>query len=144
MANAGEIIEKLRLSPHPEGGWFRETWRAAAPAGERASGTAILFLLEEHQSSRWHRIDADEIWHWYLGAPLMLSLSPDGRNRQERTLGPDLGAGAMPQIVIPKDCWQAARPLGGFTLVGCTVSPGFEFEGFEMAPDGWQPGEVGA
>lgn len=141
MLNAREVIGHLGLSPHPEGGWYRETWRAAAAPGTRSCGTAIYYLLEADQASHWHRVDAAEIWHWYLGAPLRLALSPDGRGRREVLLGPDLAGGATPQLVIPPDCWQSARPLGGFALVGCTVSPGFAFEGFELAPPGWTPME---
>ena len=139
MTSAREIVAALGLAPHPEGGWFRETWRAPAAEGERASGTAIYYLLEEGQVSRWHRIDAAEAWHWYLGAPLAMSLSEDGRGRREVVLGPDLGAGERPQVIVPAGCWQSARPQGGFTLVGCTVSPAFEFSGFELAPEGWEP-----
>lgn len=143
MPNARELIDLLGLSPHPEGGWFRETWRAEAGPGERPSGTAIYYLLEARQTSAWHRVDATEVWHWYLGAPLEMTLSPDGRTREERRLGPDLDRGAVPQLVIPPGCWQTARPAGGFSLVGCTVSPGFEPAGFELAPAGWQPAEDG-
>lgn len=136
---AQEIVALLGLERHPEGGWFRETWRAEAAEGERAAGTAIYFLLEEGQNSHWHRVDADEIWHWHAGAPLALSLSEDGSGVSERRLGPSLFEGERPQVVIPKGWWQSARPLGGWTLVGCTVSPGFEFSGFELAPPDWRP-----
>ena len=138
--SARRIIEALDLAPHPEGGWFRETWRAPAPEGERAAGTAIFYLLEEGQVSRWHRVDAAEIWHWYLGAPLGMALSEDGEAKREILLGPDLAAGERPQVIVPADCWQSARPIGGHVLVGCTVSPAFEFSGFELAPEGWEPG----
>ena len=140
MTSARQIIETLGLAPHPEGGWFRETWRADAPEGGRAAGTAIYYLLEEGQVSRWHRVDAAEIWHWYLGAPLAMALSEEGRARRAAVLGPDLAAGERPQVIVPAGCWQSAAPQGGFTLVGCTVSPAFEFEGFELAPEGWEPG----
>ena len=133
------IIEALGLSPHPEGGWYRETWRADARAGERAAGTAIYFLLKKGERSHWHYIDAAEIWHFYAGAPLKLSLSADGKKTSEHILGPDIASGARPQIVVPQGCWQAGESLGDFTLVGCTVSPAFEFAGFEMAPKGWSP-----
>ncbi len=140
MTGAREIIEALGLAPHPEGGWFRETWRAEAGAGERAAGTAIYFLLEAGQRSHWHRVDATEIWHWYLGAPLELALSAEGRDRQDLVLGPDIAAGERPQLRVPAGWWQSAAPRGGFTLAGCTVSPAFEFAGFELAPEGWEPG----
>lgn len=135
------IIEALGLSPHPEGGWYRETWRADARAGERAAGTAIYFLLKKGERSHWHYIDAAEIWHFYAGAPLKLSLSADGKKTSEHILGPDIASGARPQIVVPQGCWQAGESLGDYTLIGCTVSPAFEFAGFEMAPKDWAPGE---
>lgn len=135
-----EIVELLNLQPHPEGGWYRETWRAAALEGTRAAGTAIYYLLERGQISAWHRVDAAELWHWYGGGALELALSADGAGLEQRVLGPDIGAGARPQIIVPAGCWQSARPLGRYALVGCTVSPGFTFEGFEMAPEGWHPG----
>ena len=136
---AAEIIELLCLSPHPEGGHYRETWRAEAPEGERAPGTAIYFLLAEGERSHWHRVDAAEIWHWYAGAALELEVSRDGHARNAHRLGPDLTTGERPQIIVPPGAWQAARALGAWTLVGCTVSPGFEFSGFELAAPGWQP-----
>ena len=138
---AEAIIEALGLSPHPEGGWYRETWRADARAGERAAGTAIYFLLKKGERSHWHYIDAAEIWHFYAGAPLKLSLSADGKKTSEHILGPDIASGARPQIVVPQGCWQAGESLGDYTLIGCTVSPAFEFAGFEMAPKDWAPGE---
>ena len=136
-----EIIETLGMRRHPEGGWHREMWRAGAKDGERAAGTAIYYLLESGQVSHWHRVDAAEIWHWYAGATLELSLSADGQGRESAVLGPDLAAGERPQVPVPAGCWQSAASRGEFTLAGCTVSPGFEFAGFEMAPEGWQPGE---
>lgn len=138
---ARELIEALSLRPHPEGGWYRETWRAEAPEGQRAAGTAIYYLLEAGERSHWHRVDAAEIWHWYAGAPLALSLSPDGQGTETLTLGPDLAAAQRPQRIVAPGCWQSAISLGTFTLAGCTVSPGFEFEGFEIAPPGWHPPE---
>jgi len=135
---AEDIIQMLALEPHPEGGWYRETWRAAAEPGARASGTAIYYLLAEGQRSHWHRVDADEVWLFHAGDPLELCLAPDAAGpADQRTLGTDLAAGAHPQIVVPAGHWQAARPLGAWTLVSCTVSPGFCFEGFEMAPPGF-------
>ena len=140
MQTADEIIRLLGLEAHPEGGHFRETWRAAAIAGERAAGTAIYYLLREGEVSHWHRVDATEIWHWHAGSPLELSLSPDGRSVERKQLGTSFSAGLRPQLLVPAHCWQSARSLGEWTLVGCTVSPAFEFSGFEMAPGGWQPG----
>ena len=136
-----EIIEKLGLEPHPEGGWFKETWRAEAKDGERPAGTAIYYLLKAGERSHWHRVDATEIWHYYAGAPLRLSLSKDGAKEETRILGPGLADGAAPQVIVPPHEWQAAQSLGDWTLVGCTVSPAFEFSGFEMAPEGWAPKE---
>jgi len=138
---ADEIIAALKLTPHPEGGWFRETWRAASENGERASGTAIYYLLKASERSHWHRVDATEIWHYYAGAPLKLSVSDDGKTARDLILGPDLANNETPQIALAPYCWQAAQSLGDWTLVGCTVSPGFEFSGFEMAPKDWAPGQ---
>ena len=137
---AEEIVRLLDLKPHPEGGHYRETWRAAATKGERPAGTAIYYLLKQGEASHWHRVDADEVWHFLSGEALELSISADGRQRETRRLGSDLAAGERPQIVVPARHWQAARPTGAFTLASCTVSPGFTFEGFEMAPPGWAPG----
>jgi hypothetical protein len=137
--SAAEVIGLLGLRPHPEGGHFVETWRAEVATGGRAAGTAIYYLLAAGEVSHWHRVDAAEIWHWYAGAPLVLSLSPDGRGSECRELGPGLAEGARPQVVVPPSCWQSARSLGAWTLAGCTVSPGFRYEGFEMAPPGWSP-----
>lgn len=138
----GAIIAALGLAPHPEGGHYREVWRDAPPGGGRGAGTAILYLLARGEVSHWHRVrDAAEGWHWHAGAALELSLSPDGWRRERRQLGPDLGAGQSPFALVPAGCWQAARPLGRWVLVGCTVSPAFEFASFEMAPPGWQPGQ---
>ncbi|WP_210526795.1 cupin domain-containing protein [Rubellimicrobium arenae] len=131
---AQEIIDRLKLEPHPEGGWYRQTWQAAAVPGERPAGTCIHFLLRQGERSHWHRVDATEIWHFYAGAPLTLRLSStDAGPADEHVLGPDLLRGQSPQIVVPDGCWQAAQSLGDWTLVGCTVSPGFRFEGFELA-----------
>lgn len=140
MTTAKEIVRLLDLAPHPEGGWFRETFRDAAPAGGRAHSTAIYYLLEAGDVSRWHRVtDAVEVWHWYAGGPLALTLSPDGHDAEAFRLGPELAAGQRPQVMVPANCWQTAESLGAWTLCGCTVAPGFEFAGFEMAPDGWFP-----
>ena len=135
---ADEIVVRLGLAPHPEGGWYRQTWIADAAPGERSAGTAILFLLREGERSHWHRVDAAEIWHFHAGAPLVLSLAAsDAGPAREHVLGPELSAGQMPQIVVPRDWWQSARSTGDWTLVGCTVSPGFGFEGFTLAPPGF-------
>ncbi|MEM6422105.1 MAG: cupin domain-containing protein [Pseudomonadota bacterium] len=136
---AREIIAMLDLQPHPEGGWYRETWRSDAAAGERSPGTAIYFLLDAGEFSHWHRVDADETWHWYAGAPLSLSLSPNGHDAEARILGTAIGAGQRPQLTVPAGWWQAATSLGAYTLVGCTVAPGFSFDGFELAPPDWRP-----
>ncbi|RTL70539.1 MAG: cupin domain-containing protein [Hyphomicrobiales bacterium] len=136
---ADEVIALLGLAPHPEGGAFRETFRdPACDAHGRAASTAIYFLLREGELSRWHRVDAAEIWHWHAGAPLELRIADDS-GRRDLVLGPDLRSGARPQGVVPAHAWQQARSLGAWTLVGCTVAPGFLFERFEIAPDGFQP-----
>jgi predicted cupin superfamily sugar epimerase len=137
--SAAAIIQALELKPHPEGGHYRETFRHAPPQGGRGAMTAIYYLLQEGEVSAWHRVDAAEIWHFYAGAPLALSLSPDGRRQQTVTLGPDVAAGERPQVLVPEGQWQSARTRGAWTLVGCTVGPAFEFTGFEMAPPGWEP-----
>jgi uncharacterized protein len=129
---AEEIIARLGLKPHPEGGHFVETFRAP-------EGTAIYFLLKAGERSHWHRVNADEIWHHYAGAPLELSMSDDGHAVRHLRLGTDFAIGEQPQAVVPRHVWQAARSLGAWTLVGCTVSPAFEFSGFELAPPDWSP-----
>jgi uncharacterized protein len=133
-----EIIARLGLQRHPEGGHFRETFRA--PGEGRSASTAIFFLLKAGERSHWHRVDADEVWHHYAGAPLELALSEDGRSVRRARLGIDFALGETPQIVVPRHTWFGARSLGAWTLVGCTVAPGFEFSGFELAPPDWQPG----
>lgn len=135
---AKDIILALALEPHPEGGWYRQTFADDDHAGQRAQSTAIYYLLEQQQVSHWHRVDAVEIWHYYAGAPLQLSQS-DGTHVEASVLGADLAAGQLPQCVVPRQAWQSARSLGAWTLVGCTVAPGFQFSGFELAPAGWQP-----
>ena len=138
-ATAADIIGALGLQPHPEGGHYAETFRDAWPAGGRAASTAIYYLLAAGEVSAWHRVDAAEAWHWYGGAPLALTISPDGRDAAAHRLGPDFGRGERPQIVVPRGAWQTAESLGRWTLVGCTVAPGFVFEAFELAPPGWRP-----
>jgi predicted cupin superfamily sugar epimerase len=142
MRDPDEIITELGLRPHPEGGRYAETWRAQAGAGERPAGTAIYYLLRAGERSHWHRIDAAELWHYYAGDPLALSIAPGSGDApaERHTLGPDLAVDQRPQIVVPAGDWQTAEPLGAWTLVGCTVSPGFDFTGFELAPPGWEPG----
>ena len=135
---ADQIIAALDLSPHPEGGWYRETWVAEAAAGARPAGTAILFLLQAQERSHWHRVDATEIWHFHAGAPLVLSMAARKTGpARDHLLGADLAAGESPQRIVPPHHWQAARSTGAWTLVGCTVSPGFRFKGFELAPPGF-------
>lgn len=139
-ASAEGVIAALGLAPHPEGGHFRETFRAAPGAGGRGASTAIYFLLRAGEVSRWHRVDADEVWHWYAGARLLLSISADGRTTMQQRLGNDVLGGERPQAVVPAGAWQSARSTGAWTLVGCTVAPAFDFSGFELAPSGWKPG----
>jgi len=139
VPKAADIIRRLRLTPHPEGGHYRETWRAPAQPGERASGTAIYYLLSAGERSHWHKVDAAEIWHWYAGAPLELRMSAEAGPVITLQLGNRLESGQSPQLVVPAHHWQSAASLGEWSLVGCTVSPGFEFEGFTMAPPDWQP-----
>ncbi len=135
---AEEVIALFGLAPHPEGGHYRETFRDAYGQGDRAHSTAILFLLREGEVSRWHRVDAAEHWHFHGGAPLLLQIA-DGDARQEVRLGADWRAGDAPHAIVPAHAWQSAKSLGAWTLVGCTVAPGFEFAGFELAPDGFEP-----
>ncbi len=132
---AADIIRVLDLQPHPEGGHYRETFRDSRTVEGRSVGTAIYFLLAAGERSHWHRVDAAEIWHFHAGAPLALEIEGQG----VVTLGVDLAAGQRPQAVVPTGAWQAARTLGDWTLVGCTVAPGFEFAGFELAPDDESP-----
>ena len=130
---SAEIIAALGMRPHPEGGWYVETFRDA-PSGGRGHSTAIYFLLKAGEVSRWHRVDAAEVWHFYRGAPLELRIG-----KQVYVLGPDIDEAQAPQIVVPPKEWQSAQSLGEYTLVGCTVAPGFEFAHFELAPDGFRP-----
>lgn len=139
MTDADEVIRTLGLRPHPEGGHYRETFRDQTTNAGRASSTAIYYLLKQGETSHWHRVDAVEIWHWYAGDPLELSPHQEGQGIQQLKLGPALRQGHQPQIIVPKHMWQSAKPLGRYTLAGCTVAPGFEFSGFEMAPPNWRP-----
>jgi uncharacterized protein len=142
---AQDMIALLDLKPHPEGGHFRETFRDPRHSeGSRPASTAIYFLLARGERSHWHRIDAAEIWHWYAGAPLALEIaqqrdSIEGVTLERIALGCDLAAGERPQAIVPAHAWQAAQTLGDWTLVGCTVAPGFDFNRFELAPPGWSP-----
>ena len=137
--SAADIIRMLDLKPHPEGGHFRETFRdSRCDAQERAASTAIYFLLARGERSHWHRIDAVETWHFYAGDALRLDIADDSGIRVVQ-LGPDIIAGEQPQGIVPAHAWQAAESMGDWTLVGCTVAPGFEFAQFELAPPGWSP-----
>jgi predicted cupin superfamily sugar epimerase len=139
VASAADIIARLELKPHPEGGHYRETFRdPRLDASGRALSTAIYFLLARGERSHWHRIDAAEIWHYYAGSALTLQIAGDGNRRSVR-LGPDLAAGEVPQTIVPAQAWQAAASTGAWTLVGCTVAPGFDFATFELASKGWEP-----
>jgi predicted cupin superfamily sugar epimerase len=141
MTGARALIETLALQPHPEGGWYRETWRAAAAEGERPSATAILFLLEHGQRSHWHKVDATELWLFHAGSALrLLTAASDDGPVVEARLGPDVLAGEQPQLRIAPDEWQAAEADSGWALVSCIVSPGFDFAGFTLAEPGWTPG----
>lgn len=133
--NAQDIITRLDLRPHPEGGHYRQTW-VAENAG-RPTGTCIYFLLAAGEQSHWHKVDATEIWLYHAGAPLILSMcDTDLGPAQDHLLSPDLELGA-PQLIVPEGHWQAARSTGAWTLVSCTVSPGFQFDGFTLAPPGF-------
>jgi hypothetical protein len=138
MTSAADIIKRLDLKPHPEGGHYRETHRDARLIDGRAASTAIYFLLARGERSHWHRVDAVEVWHYYAGDPLHLEIV-DGTKEMIVRLGPDVHADEVPQAVVPARAWQAAQTLGDWTLCGCTVSPGFEFSGFELAPKDFTP-----
>lgn len=141
MNHADDIIAKLGMKPHPEGGWYVETWRAPAVANERAVGTAIYFLLKAGERSHWHKVDAHEVWLWHAGAPLELSVSETKQGPvTTQILGADLGKDEHPQLVVPAHFWQAAKTNGDYTLVSCIVTPGFTFDGFELAPEDFYPG----
>ena len=138
---SGDMIAALGLVKHPEGGFYRETFRA--PDAPRGASTSILFLLPAGERSRWHRVDADEHWLFHDGDALELLVADPASGAQERiVLGCDIAGGERPQAVVPRGWWQAARPLGEWTLVGCVVAPAFEFARFEMAPEGWEPRTV--
>lgn len=139
MSSARDIIAALGLQPHPEGGHYRETFRHADPAGGRGAMTAIYYLLAVGEYSHWHRVDAAEIWHWYAGAPLALTISANGHDAEARILGPEILGGQRPQLTVDAGVWQTATSLGAWTLVGCTVGPAFDFAGFELAAPDWRP-----
>jgi predicted cupin superfamily sugar epimerase len=140
MTTAADIITRLELRPHPEGGHYRETFRdCRTDANGRACSTAIYFLLARGERSHWHRIDAIEVWHYYAGSALILQIANEGCAGHAVRLGPDLTAGERPQAIVPAHAWQAAESTGDWTLVGCTVAPGFEFAGFELARPDWSP-----
>ncbi len=141
MTDPRALIANLGLAPHPEGGWYRETWRAAAAEGARPSATAILFLLEEGRRSHWHKVDAAELWFWHAGSDLALAMAADDHGPVETIrLGPDVLAGMRPQQLIAPHAWQAAHADDGWALVSCVVSPGFAFAGFTLAEPEWTPG----
>lgn len=141
---AKELIEHLALAPHPEGGWYRETWRAKAAPGERAAASAVLYVIQPGQRSHWNRVDANEIWLWHGGDPVDISIAPDGAGTvQTARLGAQVARGENPQVAIPGGYWQFAEPVdggAGYTLISCIVAPAFEFGGFELAPPEWEPG----
>lgn len=145
MHTAQNLIDSLQLSPHPEGGWYRETWRAVSHGNVRPASTLIHFLLCAGERSHWHRVDADEIWLWHGGNPLALQIAAtDNAEPQTLLLGPDIGSGQMLQAVVPAGQWQSAEPVAGdhgYVLVSCVVAPGFDFSGFELAPERWAPGQ---
>jgi uncharacterized protein len=138
---SSDIIRYLDLKPHPEGGHYRETLRDPTMYGDRPASTAIYFLLAAGEISRWHRIDSIEVWHWYAGAPLALTICANGEKIVNMRIGTDLSSGERPQAFVPAGVWQSARSLGQWTLAGCTVAPGFLFDRFELAPPGWEPGK---
>ena len=135
--NAADVIALLELRPHPEGGWFTETWRAAAPPGERSAGTAIYYLLDQGDRAHWHRLDVDEVWHHYAGGGLVLEVARVDGSTRRLVLGPRLHEGERPQAVVPAGAWQSAEPVDGWVLVGCTMAPGFAGE--DLAPPCWSP-----
>jgi predicted cupin superfamily sugar epimerase len=139
---AKEWIKALNLQRHPEGGWFAETFRDSPDGVGRAHSTAIYFLLEAGEASHWHKVDAAELWLFHAGAPLELKVSVDGLKFERKLVGLDLSDGQQPQGLVPANAWQAAKTLGDYTLVSCTVAPGFEFSRFTLAPKDWSPGRV--
>ncbi len=143
MQEARTLIDRLGLTPHPEGGWYRETWRSQPLVpGDRSPGPAILFLLEQRQKSHWHRVDADELWLWHAGSPLDLMIADAAdANPETIVLGGDVLSGYQPQARVPATRWQAADAHRGWALVSCIVVPGFDFAGFELAAPNWSPAD---
>ena len=139
MSEADQIIARLRLTPHPEGGWYRETWRAPEIDGRRGTATAILFLLKEGERSHWHKVDAAEIWFWHAGSSLHLTVAAEGGAESSVRLGGDPLKDEVPQHMIAPHLWQAAEADQGWALVSCVVSPAFSFEGFTLAAPDWRP-----
>ena len=143
--DAKDVIKELNMQPHPEGGWYIQTFRdedGGESNGSRGNSTAIYYLLEKGQRSHWHKvIDAAEVWLWHAGDTLELSISDDGKQVVKHALGMNLMSGERPQCVVGAGAWQSAVPMGAWTLVSCTVAPGFEFSSFEMAPDDWAPSQ---
>ncbi len=137
--DADDVIRRLGLIPHPEGGHYRETYRHRPADGGRGDATQIYYLLRGGERSHWHRVDAIEIWHWYAGAPLRLEVATAEKPTHAVILGNDFAAGHVAHYPLPPFAWQAAESLGDWSLAGCTVAPAFQFEGFEMAPPGWSP-----
>lgn len=137
---ASEVVALLGMEPHPEGGFYKQTFADTLNSTGRPHSTLIYYLLSDRQTGAWHRVDAAEVWHWYAGAPMRLDISRDGKLVSAHALGNDLAAGERPQLVIPGNAWQRAACLGDWTLVGCTVAPGFQFSKFEQAEPGWEPG----
>jgi predicted cupin superfamily sugar epimerase len=140
--NADDIIRTLSLRPHPEGGHYRETFRDTREIAGRAASTAIYFLLQAGEVSHWHAVDSVEIWHYYAGDPLEISIKAAGQGRRRMVLGPDVHNAQRPQVIVPARAWQMALPLGTWTLAGCTVAPGFEFKGFVLATGPFNPDEI--
>ena len=138
--NHSTLIAQLGLKPHPEGGHYAELWRDQPADGTRGSASSIHFLLREGEVSHWHKVDAAELWLWHAGAPLLLKMGPEGSTPRQLRLGPNMGEGEHFQGIVPPGEWQSAQSLGEWTLVSCIVAPAFQWEGFEMAPPGWEPG----
>ena len=136
---AAKIIKLLGLEPHIEGGFYKQSFADGPGVGGRPHSTMIYYMLTEAQQNSWHRVDSSEGWHWYAGAPMLVRYSRDGKSVIEATLGPDLEAGERPQLVVPGNAWQRSRCLGEWSLVGCTVAPGFQYSKFEQAAPGWEP-----
>lgn len=141
MADARAIIERLGLERHPEGGWYRETWRPPAADGARAGGSCIYFLLEGGTRSHWHRVDADELWLWHAGSPVEVLIAGESNEITSIRLGGDVLRGYSPHGVAPANRWQSTEAREGWALVSCVVVPAFEFAGFELAAPGWEPGD---